>query len=186
MPAPGKRWRHVILNTKATWLPGDERGFRNRQHRIHSSGDYRNPPPKGEHSRLHRHSKEIARAEVHIPRHLRSVIGRAILQSLARREHPVLAVAVTKVHLHLLAELPDNIVTVKAIIGSAKRNASRAVTRELPGAIWAESGNYKPVYTRAHQLRAFGYILFDQGPAAWTWSFKDGSDVGQFRRSRSK
>ena len=31
-------WRHVILNLRHTWLPGDPRGFRNRGHRTHSSG----------------------------------------------------------------------------------------------------------------------------------------------------
>jgi len=31
-------WRHVIINTRGTWLHGDSRGFRNRKHRIHSSG----------------------------------------------------------------------------------------------------------------------------------------------------
>jgi hypothetical protein len=49
MPTFGKRWRHVIVNTRCSWLHGDLRGFRNRKHRIHSSGDYRNPPPPEEH-----------------------------------------------------------------------------------------------------------------------------------------
>jgi hypothetical protein len=50
MAQPGMLWRHVIINTFCTWLHSDERGFRSRKHRIHSSGDYRRRPPKGEHA----------------------------------------------------------------------------------------------------------------------------------------
>ncbi|HEX3314753.1 MAG TPA: hypothetical protein VHR72_07680 [Gemmataceae bacterium] len=31
------------LSTYGSWLPGNPRGFRSRKHRIHSSGDYKNP-----------------------------------------------------------------------------------------------------------------------------------------------
>src|SRR5262249_17500638 len=51
MPAEGKLWRHVIISTLNSWLPGDPRGFRAVNHKIHSSGDYKNPPP-GEHAGL--------------------------------------------------------------------------------------------------------------------------------------
>jgi hypothetical protein len=44
---PGNKWRHVIIKTRSSWLHGDERGFRDRGHRIHSSGDYKHGPPKG-------------------------------------------------------------------------------------------------------------------------------------------
>jgi hypothetical protein len=52
------RWRHIVCNTKCSWLPGDDRGFRSREHRIHSSGDYKNPPPKNEHEGLRRYQEE--------------------------------------------------------------------------------------------------------------------------------
>jgi hypothetical protein len=54
MPKPGMRWRHCVIGTHNSWLPGDPRGFRAIDHKIHSSGDYKNPPPEGEHSGLHR------------------------------------------------------------------------------------------------------------------------------------
>ncbi len=41
------RWNdrvHVMFSTRGHWLPVDPRGFRNRDHRIHSSGDYTHPP----------------------------------------------------------------------------------------------------------------------------------------------
>ena len=48
MPRPNKCWWHVTLSTYGSWLPGDQRGFRSRKHKIHSSGDYKNPPPASE------------------------------------------------------------------------------------------------------------------------------------------
>jgi len=184
MPAAGKKWRHVIVNTHSSWLHGDRRGFRSRRHRIHSSGDYKHPPPKGEHGGLYRYQIGKSRPEVHLDSDLRRTIGRALLQHLCECGHKVLVVAVTKVHAHFLAELPDNIVTVKAIVGDAKRRASRAVKAQLPGTIWARCGTYKPVHSPDHQRSAYDYILYDQGPDAWTWSFRDGSDDGQFARKR--
>jgi hypothetical protein len=52
------RWRMITISTKRSWLPGDQRGFRNRQHRIHSSGDYKNPPPRWEHEGLRRYNEK--------------------------------------------------------------------------------------------------------------------------------
>ena len=54
-------WRHVVIGTLRSWNFGDERGFRSRGHRIHSSGDYKNPPPRGEHAKLN---------EWHVERHV--------------------------------------------------------------------------------------------------------------------
>src|SRR5205814_1318626 len=133
MPKRGMSWRHVIINTKNTWLHGDERGFRSRKHRIHSSGDYRNPPPKGEHRALHEYQLERAGEEVTIPQELRARIGQALLTYLRNQNHCVLALAVAKVHAHAVVELPTARSTVKRIIGEAKRGASRAVTSELSG-----------------------------------------------------
>lgn len=58
MPRPGKRWRFVTVGTLNAWLPGDPRGWRSRHHKRHSSGDYKNPPPPGEHEGLYRYCKQ--------------------------------------------------------------------------------------------------------------------------------
>lgn len=185
MPTLGKKWRHVIINTRYSWLHGDERGFRSRGHRIHSSGDYRHRPPKGEHEGLQGYRIGKARgAEVHLANDLRPIIARALIDYLHGCEHHLLALAVTKVHAHLLVELPDNILKVKAIVGEAKRVASRAVKQQLPGSIWAAGGTYKPIKSTDHQRSAYSYILYDQGPGAWTWSFLDEKSAGRFRRKR--
>jgi REP element-mobilizing transposase RayT len=182
MPSPGNRWRHVIINTHSTWLHGDPRGFRDRGHRTHSSGDYRRPPPRGEHDGLHRYRIGRSSPEIHLARDLRPLLGRSLVAYFLAAEYRVLAVAVTKVHAHLLVEIPDNIQKVRAIIGQAKRLSSRAVKQTIPGSVWAAGGTYKPMGSRNHQRSVHGYILYDQGPGAWTWSFQDGSEEGQFLR----
>jgi hypothetical protein len=184
MPASGNKWRHVIISTRSSWLHGDERGFRSRRRRIHSSGDYKNHPPVGEHRGLYEYRLRKSSSEVHIAKGLRPVVGKALLEFLREQEYPVLVIAVAKVHAHMLVELPDSFSKVRKIIGEAKRAASRAVERQLPGSIWARGGNYKPVKSRAHQTRAYTYILRDQGVSAWTWSFQDVSDEGKFGRVR--
>jgi REP element-mobilizing transposase RayT len=178
-------WRHVVINTLRTWLHGDPRGFRSREHRIHSSGDYRKPPPKGEHQGLHDyHENHSGGDEVVIPEHLRKPIGIAIVEFLLAQGYRVLAVAVAKVHAHALVELPRGLTDVKRIVGVAKRRSSRAVKAELPGHVWAAGGTFKIVKGPEHQSAAYGYVLYDQGPGAWTWSFRDRSREGCYGRRR--
>jgi hypothetical protein len=184
MPKPGKLWRHVIINTRGSWLHGDERGFRNRGHQIHSSGDYKHKPPVEEHVGLYGYQIGKSPPEVRIAKSLRPVLGGELAHYFTQCDHRVLVVAVTKVHAHALVELPNSIVKIRAIVGEAKRAASRAVKRQMPGSIWARGGTFKPVKTLAHQRRAFGYILVEQGRGAWTWSFRDGTDEGKFGRVR--
>ena len=185
MTAPGMLWRHVVINTRGTWLHGDGRGFRSRNHRIHSSGDYRNPPPIGEHGGLHRQHALSSQDETTIDHELRTTVGRFLVASLLDRHYRVLAVAVGKVHSHALIELPESIRTVKAIVGDAKRAASRAVKDALPGSIWAARGTFLIVSDESHLRSANDYILYDQGTTAWTWSFRDRSRDGRFGRKRS-
>jgi hypothetical protein len=184
MPKTGKRWRHVIINTKGSWHHGDARGFRSRGHRIHSSGDYRHRPPAGEHEALLRYRKKESGKEIHFPEALRPPIGKTLIAELQARGHDVLCVAVTKTHAHFLVELPDNILRIKAIVGDAKRRASRSVKDNLPGTVWAAGGTFKPVQSREHLFAAFEYILYDQGPDAFTWSCRDNSPEGRFARTR--
>lgn len=184
MSRPGKRWYHFVINTKGTWLHGDPRGFRNRAHRIHSSGDYKNPPPRGEHANLHTYMKQSSGAEVTIPRELRPIIGQEFVKYLIKDGHRITTFAVAKIHAHGLAELPRTLRQVRLIIGEAKRASSRAVRAQLPGSIWAAGLQPTCVNSDDHMRRANDYILYEQGAGAWTWSFHDGSLDGAFNRKR--
>lgn len=178
MPRPGRRWRHLILSTYATWLPGDERGFRDHGHRVHSGGDYKNPPPPGEHAGLARYVRGRAHDPAYLPRDAWAVAGAAIVRTLLDGEHLALALAVSTTHVHALAELPDDVGEVKKIAGWCKWAATRAVRDAFPAEhakrLWAQGLTYKPVDTREHQLRVYPYILYRQGADAWTWSFREG------------
>src|SRR6266496_2426634 len=184
MPQAGMRWRHLIFNTKGTWLHGDQRGFRNRRHRIHSSGDYKHPPPRGEHANLLLYMKDRSSGEVTIPYASRAVIGRAIVGYLQSMGLRVLAVAIAKVHGHALVELKDDIRVVKFFMGELKRKSSRAVKKELPGSVWSAGGQPEPVDTPSHLRAAHDYIIYDQGAGAWTWSYKDATLDGVYARQR--
>jgi REP element-mobilizing transposase RayT len=125
-----------------------------------------------------------ARTEVHLPDEARPVVGRTIVEYLLRENHRVIAVAVAKVHVHALVELPDHMQRIRQIAGHAKRHSSRAVKRLLPGSIWGEGGKFKRIADHDHQRATFEYILYDQGPDAWTWSYRDRSPDGMFGRKR--
>ena len=175
MPRAGMMWRHVIISTRRSWLHGDQRGFRTRGHRIHSSGDYRNPPPADEHAGLRAYHRGRARGEaVEIPRTLREEMLRVLLGAVGASGVRVLVIAVSRKHAHLLVELPKDRKRVNRIVGKWKSARSPTIRATLRGSVWGEGGKFKPVRTRAHQLRVYGYIRDDQGPGARVWTVKDG------------
>src|SRR5438067_2338545 len=108
MPKPGMRWRHVIISTHNAWHPSDPRGFRTKDHKLHSSGDYKNPPPPGEHAGLHSYSKRISGAMVVIPRALRPIVGNAMLDKLKKLQYQCLIISVAGTHAHMQVELPND------------------------------------------------------------------------------
>ena len=173
MPSPGKRWYHIILNTHGSWLPGDPRGFRTRKHKRHSRGDYKRPPPKGEHTGLHQYARANSGKPVTLNPSLRPLIGRTILDKINQQIYSVLAICIGSNHAHILCELPDNRATVKRIAGTWKQAASHKVRKDLPGTVWAAGGDPIPIEDKAHQRRVYTYILRHRDEGAWTWSFRD-------------
>ena len=165
-------WRHIGISALCSWLPGDIRGFRNREHRLHSSGDYRRPPPENEHAGVRRYFQIRSGKPVQFGPELRGIIGAVLVRTLREAQHRVLTVAVGRDHAHILVELPDDVRKIKSIIGECKRKSSRAVKQWLPGSIWSAGCSYKPIRDRAHQITVYKYILTKQGPGAWTWCFK--------------
>ncbi|MEM6506342.1 MAG: hypothetical protein AAGC44_09070 [Planctomycetota bacterium] len=176
MPTPGKRWFHVTVGTYGSWLPGDPRGFRSKGHKIHSSGDHKRSPPAGEHEGLHTYSKKIAHVMVVLPAELREAVGRGFVQVLIGRGHRVLAVSVSGMHLHALAELPGDRPGVKAEIGYAKKGGSRAISKQLPGRVWARDCGLKLIRDEAHHLNTFSYVERHVEEGAFVWTFRNGED----------
>ena len=173
MSSPGKRWYHATFGTHNSWLPGDPRGFRNKQHRIHSSGDHRNPPPKGEHAGLHAHAKSISGDTVMLCPSQREVAGLALQQTMEKHGHKLLIIAVGGMHVHMLVELPNELRKAKNAIGYAKMAASMRLKDDLPSKVWARGGNNKPIRDEEHHRNTFKYILDHRTEGAWVWTFRD-------------
>ncbi len=174
MPAPGKTWYHITLGTHGSWLPGDPRGFRDRKHRIHSSGDHRNPPPTGEHRDLHQYHKQHTSQTTVLPAELRGIVSQKLVNHLNKLKHQVLAVSVSGMHTHLLAELPCNRDQAKHEMTRCKQAAALAVREHLPTKLWAKGLGLKPIRDRQHQLNTFDYIRRHAGEKAWVWTHHDG------------
>lgn len=167
MPTRWDNWVHAIVSTYGTWLPGDPRGFRDHGHRVHSSGDYKRPPPPGEHAGLHRYAKRRAGPEVVIPPALREPIAGAFAEKLIEVRCPPRTVAVGKVHGHALVRVGR--ANAKPIIGRAKQAASHRVRVELPGNIWAQGCHVVRIEDEGHYRWVIGYIerYAEEGAAIW-------------------
>ena len=174
MPRPGHRWIHVTFSTHGAWLPGDRRGWRSRGHKRHSSGDYKSPPPAGEHRGLRDWAKQRRGAAVTLTSRLRPVVGMTIVERLAIEDCRCLVVSVSGMHVHVLAELPESLPEQRAIIGRCKAFASKAIKRDLPGRVWTSGGSFKPIADEAHQRSTFSYIEDHAKEGAWVWTFRDG------------
>ena len=172
-------WYHIIWNTLGSWLPGNQRGFRNFDHRIHSSGDYKNPPPSGEHAGLYRYNRDRARQPVHIPSALRPLICDAILDAAGNRNLDSLAWAIGDQHVHGLVRFQLGEKGVKRNIGDLKTVSSLSVSDTMPGSIWSRGCSPKIVRTQEHLVSTLNYVVFKQEVNAWVWDFKQG---GRFLR----
>jgi hypothetical protein len=158
VPTPGKCWWHNILSTHGSWLPGNPRGFRSRKHRIHSSGDYKNPPPAGEHAELHKyHLKRIKK--IVLAAADREPVGRALWLRAEELGHRMRTIAVSFTHAHMLVEMSDDHEVMKNQVGDCKREASIAVGERYPGGIWARLGDFNRVKARGYWDNCHDYIL---------------------------
>jgi REP element-mobilizing transposase RayT len=78
----------------------------------------------------------------------------------------VAVVSVSDKHLHGLVKLPRDRAATRRIVGEAKKVASRAVRRELPGRVWSAGGVYKPVRDARHLREVIEYIRTRQEEGA--------------------
>ena len=166
-------WYHVMIGMYGTWLPGDARGWRERDHKKHVPGDYRDPPPSGFGEALHTYSKG---AMVHDVTRLiasqRRRVGERLVEKLCERGIQVLCVSVGAEHVHVLAKFPEAR-RVKIEVGHAKRAA--ALSSGGVGKLWSKGCAVKPINSRAHQLKTFDYIGAHARKNNWIWTFRDPS-----------
>ncbi len=174
MKPPYDGWWHVVLGTRSSWLPGDPRGFRDHDHRIHSSGDYKRPPPPGEHAALLRFAEQRATPRVTLAREVRPTVVNAIRGAAAHHDVPLLAASVADVHAHLLIQVSGaSYADAKRVAGGIKTGSSYLLRDELPGRIWSTGTSPKPIADAHHLASAFRYITERQEPDAEIWGDSD-------------
>ena len=175
MPKPDHGWWHLMWHTYGTWLPGNPRGFRNRDHRVHSSGDYRNPPPPEEHAGLYRYAQRVSGAEVLLNTSLlRERIGLKLVELLNESQHSVLAIAVCKVHVHTLVEFPNEKNAFDGLLTRLKTKSSAAIRDVLPGRVWGRGDTRKLKRDRIAHEKCYDYIRNSQEHGAWVWTYREG------------
>ena len=167
------RWRHIVVGTQCSWLHGDARGFRSRDHRLHSSGDYKDPPPAGEHEGLHRYHQQRSAEPVDLTIDARVIVCRAFVNKWRSLGYRIIACSVGKRHLHAVVEGPDDYGELTKAVGKAKQAASHAVRHLVPGTIWAATGGFKPVRGTGHLRNSYKYVRTRQEAGTVVWSHRD-------------
>ena len=158
---PWNDWYHCMGNIYGTWLPGDHRGFRTRNDKLHVPYDYKHRPPKGTYDRLYERSKRLMTyptVYLDTPGQRQRVLDEFVASLL--RHHVELAIlSIDRVHFHALARLPDH--NPRRWIGLAKKESSQYCkqTGHAPeGGLWGAACECKPVEDESHYHAAFGYI----------------------------
>jgi hypothetical protein len=160
-------------NTYGTWLPGDPRGFRTRNHREHVEGDYRNPP-KEDYRQRHDKARDLMKRDpVYLTPRQRARAVVEFSKSLLKRNVEMLALSIDRIHFHLLARFPHR--DPRHWVGIAKKECSHYLKQEAlapVGGLWATCVECIPIADRSHQLWTVGYILKHAKKGAVIWHFK--------------
>jgi hypothetical protein len=185
LTTPWRDWYHCMVGTYGQWLPGDPRGWRERNHHEHVPGDYKHPPPvtafsKGryEHSKriMNWHAYSIAAAD-------REIVGRLLLRSFQHQGIPTLVLAVCETNFHAMLQVSDH--NPKRVLGAAKCFATLNFSPIIDPStnkrqqIWEGGARAKPIKNRAHAVKAFEYIRKHVREGAWVWSYRDDPDYAR-------
>ena len=167
------RWQHVMIGSRCSWLHGDERGFRNREHRLHSTGDYKHRPPAAEHQGLRKYHQRRSGKPVNFQLDVRIIILQEFVSKMQLLGFPIIAASIGKRHLHALTPLPLTYDQMKKTVGKCKQKSSHAVRELLPGSIWSEGGEYNRTKDRGHLHNTYSYIRTKQEPGTVVWSHRE-------------
>ncbi len=173
-------WAHVVTSTRGHWVPGDERGFRNRERRALSTGDYKNPPPPEEHSGLRRYARGLASPTVVPTPDQRRRVGEALIEKLRQMEIETVVLACGALHTHVLMKAGE--LDAVEILGRAKQFASHRLHAEIPGKLWGSSSHVERVVSSDRFWETTLYIADHAEDGAWVWI--DESNREEYERRR--
>jgi hypothetical protein len=155
-----EHWYHLTCHTYGTWLPGDDRGFRTRQHGLHVDGDYKRPPPRGKYAGLHRHAKaSMSRPAVYLDEEQQARAVAEVVASLRKWRVPLVVLSIDRSHLHAIIQAVDG--DPRHWLGLAKKECSAYMRRDglaPAGGLWAAACGVKPIADRDHYHRAVAYV----------------------------
>ncbi len=169
---PWHNWYHCIGNTYGTWLPGDPRGWRSRDHRYHCEGDYKSPPPEGEYEGMHEDMKRrMGRDAVWLCAEAIPIACDAFVEKLTKKGIAVSAVAIVPYGYHVVGQFNDH--KPRHWLGLAKKNSAFALVDAglaKRGGVWAARGLCKPITDEYHWRNATSYVLkhVREGGAVWS------------------
>lgn len=168
---PNKSWFHVVLTFYGNWLPGDPRGFRTKKHKKHIEGDYKNPPPKDLYKGLYEASLDsLKQPKMLLLPSQQIIVGEAFLETFQAMHIPILAIAVSRTHLHMQAEFETK--QVRNICGKGKKNSwHRLCEHNWKGKLWAKGGKYLPIKDYSHHKNTHNYLLKHASENAWVWKW---------------
>jgi hypothetical protein len=166
----GRVWFHIILGTYGSWLPGDPRGFKTRNHREHVAGDYKSPPPAGLYLERHAESQDqLQQPSVILTSAWRELVGTTIRDRLIRNGGRVLVIACAPQHLHCQVQLDDG--DARQPVGLAKKHATFVAHQAgWQGKLWAVRSTILRIRDEPHQRNTYRYILEHRAERAWVWS----------------
>ena len=115
---------HGICTYWRQWLPADVCGWRSVDHKVHSSGDYKNPPPPDEHAGLRRYVIEhLGGDAIQLNPPEYPVIGSAFVWKIFRLGSAVRCLSCGPTHVHLLYDsIADD---AKPELGKAKQSSQK-------------------------------------------------------------
>lgn len=168
-------WYHCTAHTYGTWLRGDPRGWRARDHREHVDGDYKHPPPPGKYTELFELSKSrMNRDPVKIRRDLHQFVLDQVIQRLLERDNETAIGCFDGIHLHVLTRCWKRNPRVE--LGSAKQFATArlkvhgfAMGLRLGEGIWGKGSHPEAITGRAHFKKASDYIAKHAFRGAVIW-----------------
>lgn len=165
---PWRNWFHCTGSMYGQWLPGDDRGWRERDHRKHIDADYKHPFPKGEHEGLHEYSKDqMNRDPVELSFDQRVAVCKAFYEAMIERAIEVVEMSIGARHWHALNRfLAIDQASTKArdpkiLIGAAKGKCSYVLGKQeivKPGGIWAHGCRTLPIEDEGHFWNTRKYI----------------------------
>ncbi len=170
-------WFHCTTHTYGTWLRGDPRGWRSRNHREHVDGDYRHPPPKGKYDALYEGSKSLMKCDpVRIKKDLCQFVLDRVIERLLLRDNEVERGCFDGVHLHVLARCCKH--NPKIELESAKQFATAqlkaqgfalGIDLERGDGIWQVGSRAEPVANEHHFKKTRSYIESHASRGAAIW-----------------